>query len=43
MIVYEAIQIHKTYPGADEAANRDISFQVQEGEIFGVLGDNGAE
>ena len=27
---------------ADEPANRDICFQVQEGEIFGILGDNGA-
>jgi ABC-type multidrug transport system ATPase subunit len=42
MIVYELNHIHKTYPGADEPANRDISFQVEEGEIFGILGDNGA-
>ena len=42
MIVYEVNQIHKTYPGADEPANRDVSFQVQDGEIFGILGDNGA-
>lgn len=42
MIVYEVNHIQKTYPGADEPANRDISFQVHEGEIFGILGDNGA-
>ncbi len=32
----------KTYPEAAESANKDISFQVREGEIFGILGDNGA-
>ena len=42
MIVYEVNHIHKTYPGAAKPANRDISFQVEEGEIFGILGDNGA-
>lgn len=42
MIVYEVNHLHKTYPAADAPANRDICFQVQEGEIFGILGDNGA-
>jgi len=42
MIVYDIHHLHKTYPGADDPANHDISFQVQEGEIFGILGDNGA-
>jgi len=42
MIVYDVGHLCKTYPEADEPANRDISFQVKEGEIFGILGDNGA-
>ena len=42
MIVYDVRNLAKTYPGATEPANKDISFQVREGEIFGILGDNGA-
>ena len=42
MIVYDVRNLVKTYPGATEPANKDISFQVRQGEIFGVLGDNGA-
>ncbi len=42
MIVYDVKHLYKTYPGAAEPANKDISFQVREGEIFGILGDNGA-
>lgn len=42
MIVYDVRNLTKTYPGATESANKDISFQVREGEIFGILGDNGA-
>ena len=42
MIVYDVQNLVKTYPGAAEPANRDISFQVRQGEIFGILGDNGA-
>ena len=41
-IVYDVRRLRKTYPGAAEPANRDISFQVRQGEIFGILGDNGA-
>lgn len=36
MIVYDIHHLHKTYPGADEPANHDISFQVQEGGILGI-------
>lgn len=42
MIVYDVRNLVKTYPGATEPANKDISFQVRQGEIFGILGDNGA-
>ncbi len=42
MIVYDVNDLAKTYPGETESANKNISFQVREGEIFGILGDNGA-
>ncbi len=31
-----------TYPAATEPALRDISFDIQQGEIFGFLGPSGA-
>ncbi|MCI4671391.1 MAG: ABC transporter ATP-binding protein [Bacteroidia bacterium] len=31
-----------TYPGADVPAVKDVSFEVEEGEIFGFLGPSGA-
>jgi ABC-2 type transport system ATP-binding protein len=40
--VYLLEQVHKTYPGQKEPANRDISLEILPGEIFGFLGDNGA-
>ena len=42
MIVYDVRNLLMFYPGATEPANKNISFQVREGEIFGILGDNGA-
>lgn len=42
MPVYAVHALCKTYPGQSRAANDDISFDVPEGEIFGLLGDNGA-
>lgn len=42
MSVYSIRALCKTYPGQGRAANDDISFDVQPGEIFGLLGDNGA-
>jgi len=42
MIVYDVDSLCKTYPGQAVPANNNISFQVCEGEIFGILGDNGA-
>ena len=42
MIVYDVKRLRKTYPQAADPVSRDISFQVREGEIFGILGDNGA-
>lgn len=40
--VYAIQNLVKRYPGQAEPANRDISFEVQAGEIFGLLGANGA-
>lgn len=42
MIVYDIQGLTKQYPGQPQPANQEISFQVGEGEIFGLLGDNGA-
>ena len=42
MIVYDIHNLTKIYKGRPAAANRAITFQVQQGEIFGMLGDNGA-
>ncbi|MCY4020593.1 MAG: ABC transporter ATP-binding protein [Chloroflexi bacterium] len=42
MIVYDVDSLCKIYPGQAVPANNNISFQVCEGEIFGILGDNGA-
>jgi ABC-2 type transport system ATP-binding protein len=40
MPVIEVQQLHKRY--RDTVAVQDVSFTVQEGEIFGILGPNGA-
>ncbi len=42
MIVYDVGSLGKSYPGQAVPANNNISFQVREGEIFGILGENGA-
>jgi ABC-2 type transport system ATP-binding protein len=36
----EVQNLHKTY--GDTVAVDDVSFTVREGEIFGILGPNGA-
>ena len=39
------IEVHSfgyTYPGAARPAVHDVSFSVQQGEIFGFLGPSGA-
>ena len=39
------IEVHSfgyTYPGAGRPAVHDVSFSVQQGEIFGFLGPSGA-
>ncbi|WP_035848523.1 ABC transporter ATP-binding protein [Kitasatospora azatica] len=40
MAVIEVEHLHKRY--GNEIAVHDVSFQVEEGEIFGILGPNGA-
>ncbi|MEO0896573.1 MAG: ABC transporter ATP-binding protein [Bacteroidota bacterium] len=35
-------QLHFTYAGADQAAVKDVAFDIAEGEIFGFLGPSGA-
>jgi ABC-type multidrug transport system ATPase subunit len=42
MIVYDVQDLHKTYPGQEDPANKAIDLQICQGEIFGILGDNGA-
>lgn len=41
-IVYNINNLSKTYSGMEQPANQDITFQIFQGEIFGILGDNGA-
>jgi len=40
--VYSLRSLSKTYSGQNRIAYDDSSFDVQPGEIFGLLGDNGA-
>jgi len=42
MIVYDIRDLNKTYPGQTRPANKNITLQIEQGEIFGLLGDNGA-
>ena len=42
MIVYDIQHLVKLYPGQTQPANKDITLQIQQGEIFGLLGENGA-
>jgi ABC-type multidrug transport system ATPase subunit len=42
LIVYDVQDLVKVYPGQSAPANREITLQIQQGEIFGLLGDNGA-
>lgn len=41
-IVYRIEQVTKIYQGQKEPAVRDVSLDINAGEIFGFLGDNGA-
>ena len=40
--VYRITNLTKRYVGQSRAANEDITFDVNAGEIFGILGENGA-
>lgn len=40
--VFVVSHLKKIYPGQHTPDNDDISFDVEEGDIFGLLGDNGA-
>ncbi|GAB2959122.1 hypothetical protein GCM10017788_69690 [Amycolatopsis acidiphila] len=40
MAVVEVAQLHKRY--GEKVAVEDVSFTVDQGEIFGILGPNGA-
>ncbi len=42
MIVYDVQNLVKQYPGQSAPANKQITLQIYEREIFGILGDNGA-
>jgi ABC-2 type transport system ATP-binding protein len=42
LLVYDVEDLVKYYPGQAQAANDHLTFQVQQGEVFGLLGDNGA-
>jgi len=42
LIVYDIRDLVKIYPGQARPANKNITLQIDQGEIFGILGDNGA-
>lgn len=42
MPVYDVQDLVKIYAGREQPANDHLTFQVQQGEVFGLLGDNGA-
>ena len=42
MIIYDVQNLTKVYSGHAQPANKSISLQIQQGEIFGLLGANGA-
>ncbi|ANW18066.1 ABC transporter ATP-binding protein [Streptomyces clavuligerus] len=39
---YEVEDLHKRYGDSTEPANAGLSFRIEEGEFFGLLGSNGA-
>jgi ABC-type uncharacterized transport system ATPase subunit len=42
MLVYDIRDVVKRYPGQERPANDHVTLQIHAGEIFGLLGDNGA-
>ncbi len=42
MIAYDVRNLSYTYAGQPQPANKDITLQIQQGEIYGLLGENGA-
>ncbi|MBL7198648.1 MAG: ATP-binding cassette domain-containing protein [Anaerolineae bacterium] len=41
-MVYDIQHLTKAYAGQTRPANKDITLQIDQGEIFGLLGENGA-
>ncbi|GGM76502.1 ABC transporter ATP-binding protein [Thermopolyspora flexuosa] len=41
-VAYNVSGLSKTFPKQRRPANDDLTFEIHEGEIFGLLGDNGA-
>ncbi|SDH95499.1 hypothetical protein SAMN05421505_12811 [Sinosporangium album] len=41
-VAYDVKNLVKTYPRQRAPAVDGVTFQIYEGEIFGLLGDNGA-
>ncbi len=42
MMVYDVQNLAKVYPQQTQPANKDITLQIHEGEIFGLRGENSA-
>lgn len=42
MHAFDVQSLTKRYVSGGEPANRDITLQIERGEVFGILGDNGA-
>jgi ABC-type uncharacterized transport system ATPase subunit len=39
VIVYDVQNLVKQYPGQEHPANDHITLQIEQGEIFGILGE----
>ncbi|MBD1851760.1 ATP-binding cassette domain-containing protein [Leptolyngbya sp. FACHB-711] len=41
MLIYDMQNLVKVYPAQSQSVNDLMTFQIYQGEIFGILGDNG--